>query len=484
MKSTLPLFLAIGTLFAGMNVNAQLTPGAPPDGESQAIRTFESKALKSCGNDTVKYTESKATAAIVQEVSLNTPVGEYPGVAQIYPAPQDITIHGICFYGYTNITASSVPRIYVKVYDGDSIPGALLALDSVDVAIGPAPTSYTDAQICVTFATPITVSSSYIVSVENPSNEPFVLYRGDDPTGGSEELSLVYYDDGSTNPWVKWYNQTTDPAFVGFNWDYDYFVEPIVSYDVEFVSDLEADTLCPLDEYCLMTDSVSPIYWNPIYSTDINTGPIADWGDGTVGTSDSVCNTYIIGGPYTVSYGIVMGGWTNACLVADTAIIEVEDPIASFTYSISNDTVTFTNTSTGASAYDWDFDGLGSSVAMDTIFVFPANGSYDIWLDIESGIGCDDADMQTITITVGVEEFGLPGVSLFPNPSQGQVTISNPSAEKLNMTILDLAGKMIYADVINGSSNLIDLNHLSGGQYIVHLSNNEGFRTEKIQLVK
>ncbi len=90
----------------------------------------------------------------------------------------------------------------------------------------------------------------------------------------------------------------------------------------------------------------------------------------------------------------------------------------------------------------------------------------------------------------GVSE--IPTVSdfnIYPNPSNGNLTISLNSAkeQKMNIQVLDQMGKVVFAvndrDVISGSTQTnLDLSSLSSGIYMLRLENKEGSVNRKIIL--
>ncbi|NOQ75478.1 MAG: T9SS type A sorting domain-containing protein [Crocinitomix sp.] len=71
-------------------------------------------------------------------------------------------------------------------------------------------------------------------------------------------------------------------------------------------------------------------------------------------------------------------------------------------------------------------------------------------------------------VTIAENEFGI---SLYPNPAQNQITIASANNVLMsNLIITDLAGKIVYSELIqtNGNST-IDLANLEKGIYVVTL---------------
>jgi len=444
--------------------------------------SFETKALTACGNDTLLYTLSKTT--FPEAATVNDAVF-YNEIAQRYNTTDTITVYGMCYYAYNAPGGSGPVNITLNMHEvaADSLPSTIIAsaFDTVPIGSG---SPFTDFKRCVTWSTPIVIDRDFYVSLDasGSGSESFGVYKnsGAFNDGAGEILSAVYYDDGSAAAWVKWYLQT------GSAWDFDYLLEPIVSYDLSIESQISRDSACTGDLVCIELDSISSLFNSRFLNVNTSASPISDFGDGNTGTGDTVCNVYTTPGNYTVLHTINMTGWTSTCSVSHTdSVMVIAVPTAGFTYVVSNDTVVFTNTSTGGSGGSWDFGGSGSSMAMDTTFVFPSNGAFVVEQIVWNALGCADTVSQTISITVGIEENKLPQLSLYPNPTNGILNIVNSvSVDQFNVSIMDMTGKVLSRQVINGSVNTIDLSSYANGQYLVQIANQSGLRVDRIQIIK
>lgn len=79
---------------------------------------------------------------------------------------------------------------------------------------------------------------------------------------------------------------------------------------------------------------------------------------------------------------------------------------------------------------------------------------------------------------LGVEEYNEVNIfSLYPNPSNGNITISSDEKGIENIQIFDLAGKIISDESLNLVFNhQMDLNHLPNGVYLVKINNSQTFK--------
>lgn len=100
-----------------------------------------------------------------------------------------------------------------------------------------------------------------------------------------------------------------------------------------------------------------------------------------------------------------------------------------------------------------------------------------------------DGETEDYTINVdtqlGVEEFGVGNVAIFPNPNKGQftVTLNSSLSEKIMITVFDIRGRRIYDNTFENSSNFnqaINLNGVQSGMYLVKISDGQRQEIKKI----
>lgn len=77
---------------------------------------------------------------------------------------------------------------------------------------------------------------------------------------------------------------------------------------------------------------------------------------------------------------------------------------------------------------------------------------------------------QTEKLTTSIKDFGVPDISIYPNPTIGPLSVK-VSDELNSMRIIDLSGQVVYERVDElGLSKAHDLSQLPSGTYIVHLT--------------
>ena len=98
-------------------------------------------------------------------------------------------------------------------------------------------------------------------------------------------------------------------------------------------------------------------------------------------------------------------------------------------------------------------------------------GSHTITYSYTDGNGCSNE--ATIDVVVdacsSLEEISTSFITVYPNPTLGEITIDNNISVITSVEVIDLTGKVL----INSQSTTVDLSELSSGKYIVRVSTND-----------
>jgi cyclophilin family peptidyl-prolyl cis-trans isomerase len=82
------------------------------------------------------------------------------------------------------------------------------------------------------------------------------------------------------------------------------------------------------------------------------------------------------------------------------------------------------------------------------------------------------------TTGVGMEEHNDPQISIYPNPSNGEILFESGQNMR-QIVITDMLGRQVYKSAISGTSYRLDLSHLPKGLYSCQFSDAEGHLTRK-----
>lgn len=159
------------------------------------------------------------------------------------------------------------------------------------------------------------------------------------------------------------------------------------------------------------------------------------------------------------------------------------DPLANFTYSISNSNqVDFTNSSLNATNFNWNFGDGGTSISNNPTYTYLIKGTYKVQL-ISNKCDIFDTTFQTIKITMplGVDETTLTNdLNIYPNPVSTILSLQCSLSNKTAYKILGVFGQEIQSGIINSIEKQINVSLLSEGIYLLQLyENNEALGQQK-----
>jgi hypothetical protein len=81
--------------------------------------------------------------------------------------------------------------------------------------------------------------------------------------------------------------------------------------------------------------------------------------------------------------------------------------------------------------------------------------------------------------TLAVETNTLEGVSVYPNPSTGLITVSNDNGFANSIRISNTAGQIVYTQDVNAEVT-VDLASFGAGMYVVTVEGDNGSLVEKV----
>ncbi len=266
---------------------------------------------------------------------------------------------------------------------------------------------------------------------------------------------------------------------------------------------LVAQDVCGVDTFCINADIICPLPATNFDFTNNNrhfsftdvsppttgiTNYLWEFGDGTTSSGFNLTNvshSYFPDGNYNVCLFV-----TDQCGTKDTCkpiLVTCSPAIASFNYTSNNLTATFTSTSVSTlnPTFWWDFgDGTFSQFQMP-VHEYSAAQSYEVCLSI--------TDSCTMNRTCSIVQIGIEGTNkdnytffeIFPTTSNGifHIRTSDQSfKQSLDYAIYSIVGKEVFKGEVHGSTDLIQLTHLSSGLYYIRISDEIQEQVHRIEI--
>ncbi len=159
----------------------------------------------------------------------------------------------------------------------------------------------------------------------------------------------------------------------------------------------------------------------------------------------------------------------------------------SFTYNVNGQEVTFTNNSLNANSYLWDFGDGQSSTLTNPVHQYISPAVYSVILTASNGICADSSLMQIIDVVTSVNNnFSTENISIFPNPSNGYLTIniSGNLSAPWSLNITNTLGQEVFFGTYDNPVEHIDLNLLPSGIYSLRIISDEISGNGNVVIVK
>lgn len=221
-------------------------------------------------------------------------------------------------------------------------------------------------------------------------------------------------------------------------------------------------------------------------------------GDPATSTDNQVTVTYAAAGSYTttlVAYG--EGGRQST----KTLNVNVSEPTveASFTtdpaytnliiYQMlsveTGTTVTYTSTCNSYTDHiAWTFEGGNPTTSTEDVVAvtYTTAGSFTTTL---IAYNTDESQTDTVTLSVTVTESGvavdenaISEISVYPNPTSSIINIAAEGMQ--NITIIDMAGRVIMSKDVNSDFETIDAEGFAKANYMVRIATADGVVVKNI----
>lgn len=263
------------------------------------------------------------------------------------------------------------------------------------------------------------------------------------------------------------------------------------TYTFVTTADLSTSGTHTINAYTSIADDADDS--NDDFSLNINSlaTPVIDLGDDQTACDELILDANNPGATYSWSTGattqeIVVtetGGYSvtvtdpvSGCIATDFINVEIfASPIASFTYTLAGDMITFTNTST-IGTYTWDFgDGSPLSNVTSPSHTYALEGTYTITLTVTSECGDDIYTAVISNIHIAILNFDNDiSINVYPNPANEYLNICADGLLQENIwySLFSINGEMLIPQtqlITTNNCRQLNLSQFESGFYILQL---------------
>lgn len=179
-------------------------------------------------------------------------------------------------------------------------------------------------------------------------------------------------------------------------------------------------------------------------------------------------------GPTTVTWSYDDGNGNISTQTQDVYVITIDPSV-----TVVDATITAANT-TGT--YQWvDCDtGLDIAGATSQSYTSAVTGNFSV--TITEG-GCSVTSICSLIDYSGLAQLVVNPFTVSPNPNNGQFNITFTNDLTYELTIMDITGKIVFADSEVSNNNTITAKGLATGTYYV-IVKNDGYSTTEKMIIK
>jgi hypothetical protein len=100
--------------------------------------------------------------------------------------------------------------------------------------------------------------------------------------------------------------------------------------------------------------------------------------------------------------------------------------------------------------------------------------------------GCEGIAEDTLFVELcgSIAELNTADYTVYPNPSNGQISIDFSSQVSGTIVCMDMNGKILATEIITDSKQKMDVSNLSNGNYILKITTDSGVSQERISIQK
>lgn len=194
--------------------------------------------------------------------------------------------------------------------------------------------------------------------------------------------------------------------------------------------------------------------------------------------NNGVQNGVAFNAPFGITSYIVTGVDTLGCAGSDVVNVTINE-IPTATVTAANALTLVASPSNGT--FQWIDCATNTPIlgATGSTFTATENGSYAVI--VTTGSGCSDTSDCAIIDEVGLDNLDMTrGVTLYPNPTNGDVTVTMANLTNVTGLVYDAQGKLIQTITSVENGTIIELSSLQPGVYMIRLAGDNFSSMERI----
>ena len=108
----------------------------------------------------------------------------------------------------------------------------------------------------------------------------------------------------------------------------------------------------------------------------------------------------------------------------------------------------------------------------------PSGECFEFYVQANCGSSLSGWNGPVEACTVGVLELNKVNFNLYPNPSNGRVSLKTVNSDLRQINIYNLIGELVYSESSLNYNNttLLNLTALSNGTYLIEAIDKDGFK--------
>ena len=191
----------------------------------------------------------------------------------------------------------------------------------------------------------------------------------------------------------------------------------------------------------------------------------------------------------TTVYGSEMTFTTQSSTVTPPTVTTNDATSITQTTATLNGAVTAGDETITAQGFEWKetaggtyttVNATGATMSYDLTGLTP-NTSYTFKAFATTASGTTYGEEKTFTtLQVGINDYDLNNVVVYPNPTKGTVQIQNTESRIQNVEVYDAYGKLLNVVNVNDNTAAIDLTNYAAGTYFVKIMTENGMVTKRV----